>query len=90
MRLGGPLDPTSCFLPLTPLVLHSRGSWDTSVRVWDVRSRSEVKTLCGHTEGVTCLLTVHLDESEQDSSDLLPLGEPLVCSGSSDSSIRVW
>ncbi|XP_073409051.1 uncharacterized protein [Dendrobates tinctorius] len=65
------------------------GSWDTSVRVWDIQSRSEVRTLCGHTGAITCLVMVYLDDTKLH-SDLLPPGEHFVCSGSSDSSIKVW
>ncbi|KAG9471298.1 hypothetical protein GDO78_015243 [Eleutherodactylus coqui] len=65
------------------------GSWDTSIRIWDLPSRSEVRTLCGHTAGITCLVMVYLDGAKIH-SDSLPLGEHFVCSGSSDSSIKVW
>ncbi|XP_069836005.1 WD repeat-containing protein 5-like isoform X2 [Dendropsophus ebraccatus] len=78
---------------VTSVLIHDTyiisGSWDTSVRVWDIRSRSEVRTLCGHTGGITCLVMVHLDGTKLH-SDLLPPGEHVVCSGSSDSSIKVW
>ncbi|KAM4033534.1 uncharacterized protein ACNLHF_020435 isoform 2-T2 [Anomaloglossus baeobatrachus] len=78
---------------VTSVLIHDTyvisGSWDTSVRVWDMRSRSEVRTLCGHTGAVTCLVLVYVDETKIH-SDLLPPGEHFVCSGSSDSSIKVW
>ncbi|XP_075114561.1 kinesin-like protein KIF21A isoform X2 [Leptodactylus fuscus] len=85
--LEGHSDLVTCVLIHDTYVIS--GSWDTSVRVWHIPSRSEVKTLCGHTGGVTCMVMVYLDGSEQH-SDLLPLGENFVCSGSSDSSIKVW
>ncbi|XP_069610244.1 uncharacterized protein [Ranitomeya imitator] len=78
---------------VTSVLIHDTyvisGSWDTSVRVWDIQSRSEVRTLCGHTGAITCLVMVDLDDTKLH-SDLLPPGEHFVCSGSSDSSIKVW
>ncbi|XP_073540969.1 F-box/WD repeat-containing protein 9-like isoform X2 [Phyllobates terribilis] len=78
---------------VTSVLIHDTyvisGSWDTSVRVWDIQSRSEVRTLCGHTGAITCLVMVYQDDTKLN-SDLLPPGEHFVCSGSSDSSIKVW
>ncbi|MEE6485776.1 hypothetical protein FKM82_014403 [Ascaphus truei] len=51
--LEGHNDLVTCVLIHDPFIIS--GSWDTSLRVWDVSSGSELKTLCGHTEGVTCL-----------------------------------
>ncbi|XP_077323242.1 NACHT domain- and WD repeat-containing protein 1-like [Lithobates pipiens] len=78
---------------VTAVLIHDRyiisGSWDTSVRVWDIFSASEVKTLCGHTGAVTCLALVSPGEVQLNSS-LLPPHEDFVCSGSADCSIKVW
>ncbi|XP_044153943.1 WD repeat-containing protein 5-like [Bufo gargarizans] len=85
--LEGHSDLVTCVLIHDTYIIS--GSWDTSVRVWDVPSRSEVRTLCGHTGGVACMVMVYLDGTKL-ASDLLPLGEHFVCSGSSDCSIKVW
>ncbi|XP_075698817.1 uncharacterized protein LOC142663869 [Rhinoderma darwinii] len=85
--LEGHSDLVTCVLIHDTYIIS--GSWDTSVRVWDLPSRSEVRTLCGHTGAITCLVMVSLDGTELHSDLLLP-GEHFVCSGSSDSSIKVW
>ncbi|XP_073451504.1 uncharacterized protein [Aquarana catesbeiana] len=78
---------------VTAVLIHDRyiisGSWDTSVRVWDILSASELKTLCGHTGAVTCLALVSPGEAQLNSS-LFPPHEDFVCSGSADCSIKVW
>ncbi|OCT69796.1 F-box/WD repeat-containing protein pof1 isoform X2 [Xenopus laevis] len=66
------------------------GSCDTSVRVWDMSSGSELKTLCGHTGGVTCLTLISdVGAAALDSSSSVP-NETFLASGSSDCSIKVW
>ncbi|XP_068111138.1 uncharacterized protein [Hyperolius riggenbachi] len=78
---------------VTSVLIHDTyiisGSWDTSVRVWDIASGSEVKTLCGHTGAVTCLAIITPGETRL-CSDLLPPQQHYVSSGSSDCSIKVW
>ncbi|KAE8589779.1 hypothetical protein XENTR_v10017740 [Xenopus tropicalis] len=66
------------------------GSCDTSVRVWDISSGSELKTLCGHTGGVTCLTLISKVGAAALSSSSVAPNEELVSSGSSDCSIKVW
>ncbi|KAM4704385.1 uncharacterized protein WCC33_012807 [Rhinophrynus dorsalis] len=78
---------------VTCVLIHGRsivsGSWDTSVRVWDVSSGCEIKTLCGHTGTVSCLsLIPNVDAAAFDATSLSH--EDFVCSGSSDSTIKVW
>uniref|UniRef100_A0A8C5MZG6 Uncharacterized protein n=1 Tax=Leptobrachium leishanense TaxID=445787 RepID=A0A8C5MZG6_9ANUR len=65
------------------------GSWDTSVRVWDIPSCSEQRTLCGHTGAVTSLTLLSLGGETLD-PDIWPPDEEFVASGSSDCSIIVW
>ncbi|MEE6485779.1 hypothetical protein FKM82_014403 [Ascaphus truei] len=87
--LEGHNDLVTCVLIHDPFIIS--GSWDTSLRVWDVSSGSELKTLCGHTEGVTCLTHISdVGAVALGSSLLLPPDEVFVSSGSSDSSIKVW
>ncbi|OCK76231.1 WD40 repeat-like protein [Lepidopterella palustris CBS 459.81] len=50
------------------------GSYDATVKVWDIESGEEIRTLKGHTQGIRCL--------QFDDSRLL--------TGSLDSTIRVW
>ncbi|KAM9324797.1 uncharacterized protein PAF06_000890 [Gastrophryne carolinensis] len=85
--LEGHSDLVTSVLIHHPYVIS--GSWDTSVRLWDIISCTEVKTLCGHTGAVTCLAILSPGETQLNST-LLPPNENFVCSGSSDSSIKVW
>ncbi len=50
------------------------GSYDTTIRVWDVASATLVRTLCGHERGVRALM---FDDSK-------------LISGSMDRTIRIW
>jgi WD40 repeat protein len=52
------------------------GSWDDTVRVWDLASGQPVRTLTGHTGAV-------------DAVAVTPDGRQVV-SGSSDHTVRVW
>ncbi|XP_075071934.1 uncharacterized protein LOC142160826 [Mixophyes fleayi] len=78
---------------VTSVLIHDRlvisGSWDTSIRVWDISSCLELKMLSGHTGGVTCLALISPGTYKFNSS-LLPACEDFVSSGSTDSSIKVW
>ena len=38
---------------LTPPLLFFTGSWDNTVRIWDVASQQQVAQLTGHTDTVT-------------------------------------
>ena len=49
---------------------------DSSVRVWDMRTKSQVHCLTGHTNTTACVLARGSD--------------PQVISGSHDSTIRLW
>ncbi|KAM0754845.1 WD40 repeat-like protein [Meredithblackwellia eburnea MCA 4105] len=52
------------------------GSWDKSIRVWDVQTKSPISTTIAHTDFVKSLIVIpSLD---------------IVVSGSSDKDIRVW
>ncbi|CAH2322679.1 novel containing four WD domain, G-beta repeats [Pelobates cultripes] len=86
-RLKGHDDLVTCVIVHGPCIIS--GSWDTTVRVWDIRSCSEQKTLCGHTGAVNCLAFLPLKEDTLD-PDIWPPNEEFVSSGSSDCSIRVW
>ena len=52
------------------------GSWDQTIRVWDVASRREVAKLEGHT-GTVANVALSMDGSR-------------IVRGSSDKTIRVW
>jgi WD40 repeat protein len=52
------------------------GSWDNTIKLWDLEHRKEVRSLRGHTNGVSCLAL---------SGD----GNRL-CSGSFDETIKIW
>lgn len=50
------------------------GSYDTTIKIWDVKTCEEIRTLSGHESGVRCL---QFDESK-------------LISGSMDRSLKVW
>ena len=50
------------------------GSYDATVKIWDIESGKEVRTLTGHTQGIRCL---HFDDSR-------------LITGSLDNTIKVW
>jgi F-box/WD-40 domain protein MET30 len=50
------------------------GSYDTTIKIWDMESREEIRTLRGHTLGVRCL--------QFDNKQLV--------SGSLDCTVRIW
>ena len=52
------------------------GSWDNTIRLWDVRTGTHLLTLTGHTDGVSSVVF---------SSD----GKTLA-SGSSDGTVLLW
>ena len=56
--------------------VFASGSEDTTVRLWDIRQRSEAQTLKGHSAGVSCL-------------DLSP-DDQWLASGGLDGSVRLW
>lgn len=50
------------------------GSYDTSIKIWDIESGQEIRTLTGHASGVRCL---QFDDTK-------------LISGSIDRSLKVW
>lgn len=60
--------------PTLPLLIT--GGRDSSVRVWDIRTRLQVHCLQGHTSTIASLLTNSTD--------------PQIISGSHDKQIRLW
>ncbi|KAF2841957.1 WD40 repeat-like protein [Patellaria atrata CBS 101060] len=68
------------------------GSTDRSVRVWDIEKGKCLQVFQGHTSTVRCLVIlkpVHVGYDENGESILMPK-EPLIITGSRDSSLRVW
>lgn len=63
-----------CFSPDSRRL--ASGSWDTTIKIWDVKRREEIRTLTGHAEHV-------------ESVDFSPDGRRLV-SGSRDLTARIW
>jgi WD40 repeat protein len=52
------------------------GSWDNSLRVWDMESAQTLRALQGHTTGVNAVVLTPDDR--------------YIVSGSSDNTLRVW
>ncbi|KAF1919500.1 WD40-repeat-containing domain protein [Ampelomyces quisqualis] len=50
------------------------GSYDATVKIWDIKTGHEIRTLTGHTQGIRCL---QFDDSK-------------LITGSLDNSIKVW
>lgn len=68
------------------------GSTDRSVRVWDIERARCTQIFQGHTSTVRCLqivLPVEVGKHSDGSPEMMPK-EPLIITGSRDSSLRVW
>lgn len=68
------------------------GSTDRSVRVWDIKSGRCLQVFQGHTSTVRCLeilKPVQVDTAADGTPIMMPK-EPLIITGSRDSTLRVW
>ena len=68
------------------------GSTDRSVRVWDIKSGRCLQVFQGHTSTVRCLVIlkpVQVDTAPDGTPIMMPK-EPLIITGSRDSTLRVW
>ncbi len=68
------------------------GSTDRSVRVWDIKSGRCSQVFQGHTSTVRCLVILkptQIDTAPDGSPILMPK-EPIIITGSRDSTLRVW
>lgn len=68
------------------------GSTDRSVRVWDIEAGLETHVFRGHTSTVRCLqilMPTKVGETV-DGKDIMMPKQPLIITGSRDSTLRVW
>jgi F-box and WD-40 domain protein CDC4 len=68
------------------------GSTDRSVRVWDIEKGRCLQVFQGHTSTVRCLVILKPTKigEEPDGTPIIMPKEPLIITGSRDSSLRVW
>lgn len=68
------------------------GSTDRSVRVWDIKSGRCLQTFQGHTSTVRCLVILKPEQigTHADGRPIMMPEEPLIITGSRDSTLRVW
>jgi len=68
------------------------GSTDRSVRVWDIETGNCLQVFHGHTSTVRCLVILKptVVGKNSDGSPIMMPREPLIITGSRDSSLRVW
>ncbi|KAF1998310.1 WD repeat-containing protein pop1 [Amniculicola lignicola CBS 123094] len=68
------------------------GSTDRSVRVWDIEKGSCTQVFQGHTSTVRCLVILKPTQIGEtlDGQPILMPKEPLIITGSRDSTLRVW
>ena len=79
MTLTGHTHHVSCLAISTLGWLLYSGSWDATVRVWNLATQSCTHVLQGHADAVTCL-KLYKDASEKS----------FLVSGSKDATIKVW
>jgi F-box and WD-40 domain protein CDC4 len=68
------------------------GSTDRSVRVWDIEKGEQRQVFRGHTSTVRCLQVVMPVETGRnaDGKSIMTPRQPLIITGSRDSTLRVW
>ncbi|KAK4554688.1 SCF ubiquitin ligase complex subunit cdc4 [Recurvomyces mirabilis] len=68
------------------------GSTDRSVRVWDIKSGKCSHVFQGHTSTVRCLVILQPTQvdTDADGRPIMMPTEPLIITGSRDSTLRVW
>ncbi|KAF2478543.1 WD40-repeat-containing domain protein [Neohortaea acidophila] len=68
------------------------GSTDRSVRVWDIKTARCLQVFQGHTSTVRCLVILKPEVVDRapDGTPIYMPKEPLIITGSRDSTLRVW
>ena len=79
LLFGGHAEHISSLAASSDGTLIVSGSWDTTVKVWDLASCACLRTLQGHQDGVSCVTLMEVTPTDV-----------YVVSGGSDRVIKVW